>query len=642
MINPNSLSWFAVNAFTTPLNVKHISLKSSSFHSMPILHFTTKDNILTESVDTFGVNDETEINMDRDSSTEEHTKLRRLKDRMWVREALEDLTAAEFACSLGITSISKESSLTTGDETKKETERRSVDYENILTNLDRRVEDMCLMSTSEDANVMDDATRCFTLDFDISSDDFPQEQRCWVYKKEMGMGRITYSDEQRDALLMRILVSRERLKKSMKGEIKDSESNVNDDLKEIRETLQSNDVPSDEKEDPGLYIREDGTIDWDGALQDRAAVKKFGTSVWARINGQDPETVDEDSMSESGEEIEVHGKKPVTAKIDETPMIKEKKLRLDKLQEELEVIDAEHTALLNSAVTAGSAVANVNFATLQPELRAKIRSSDDALERKKDEVSFQTLNYELERIFTYLDKELGSTSTKGYIPLQDRLNVAEFGLLEWQVENLIKQTKNAENIDSDVLAVVLEQTVDLKRRLGIDFYVTGLTFDTEAIYSYALDLSGKAKTVIAFYGKGIQLFWNDMVFSFSLIGRALQGYTLKPREVQNLRRSFKDLITFIPFMIILICPLSPIGHVFVFGAIQRFFPDFFPSCFTERRQNLLSLYESTEYSELTIEENWKEKLSRRSAAAVYTIVTTTKGLYAQISDADDNNDDSKA
>ena len=53
------------------------------------------------------------------------------------------------------------------------------------------------------------------------------------------------------------------------------------------------------------------------------------------------------------------------------------------------------------------------------------------------------------------------------------------------------------------------------------------------------------------------------------------------------RRTFKDTITFIPVVIILLIPLSPIGHVLVFGAIQRVFPDFFPSCFTERRQNLL-------------------------------------------------------
>lgn len=69
-------------------------------------------------------------------------------------------------------------------------------------------------------------------------------------------------------------------------------------------------------------------------------------------------------------------------------------------------------------------------------------------------------------------------------------------------------------------------------------------------------------------------------------------------------RTFKDVFTFIPFVIILLIPLSPIGHVLVFGAIQRFFPDFFPSCFTEQRQNLLQLYETAEYSELVINETW--------------------------------------
>ena len=71
------------------------------------------------------------------------------------------------------------------------------------------------------------------------------------------------------------------------------------------------------------------------------------------------------------------------------------------------------------------------------------------------------------------------------------------------------------------------------------------------------------------------------------------------------RRTFKDIITFIPVIIILIIPLSPVGHVLVFGAIQRFFPDFFPSCFTEQRQNLLQLYETTEFSEFTINEGFR-------------------------------------
>merc|ERR1712196_274905 len=62
---------------------------------------------------------------------------------------------------------------------------------------------------------------------------------------------------------------------------------------------------------------------------------------------------------------------------------------------------------------------------------------------------------------------------------------------------------------------------------------------------------------------------------------AFAGETLVPRDVRVLRRTVKDLLTTVPFIIILLIPLSPVGHVFVFGAIQRFFPDFFPSCYTE-------------------------------------------------------------
>merc|ERR1712176_128803 len=131
-------------------------------------------------------------------------------------------------------------------------------------------------------------------------------------------------------------------------------------------------------------------------------------------------------------------------------------------------------------------------------------------------------------------------------------------------------------------------------------------------------------------GKGTRLFWNDLVYCISLILRAAGGYTLKPREVRNLRRTFKDTITFIPVVIILIIPLSPVGHVLVFGAIQRVFPDFFPSCFTEQRQNLLQLYETTEYPEVTIEENLNERLTRFLEALVFFAVNKTRNAYRKL------------
>jgi hypothetical protein len=307
-------------------------------------------------------------------------------------------------------------------------------------------------------------------------------------------------------------------------------------LPEIRMEIPQDDDPT--SIGPKLYVRDDGTVDWDGALQDQAALGKFGTAVWARINGRDPESIDETTLVEgagagSGSD---HGKpKAVMAKIEDTQQIKEARERLNTLSEELTRMEKSHTALLSSAISAGQAVANVNLATLGPALRSNIRESAEAMEKMNEEVSLQTLIYELERIYTYLVGELGNPALNGYIPLQDRLNVAEFGLLESQIDSFNRLLEAGEYVDADVLSVVMDQLTDFKRRLGIDYYVTGLSFDREAIMRYLGELTVKSKKGLAFYVKGVQLFWNDLVFCLSLINRAAQGYTLKPREVRTIR-----------------------------------------------------------------------------------------------------------
>ncbi|KAL3787356.1 hypothetical protein HJC23_004381 [Cyclotella cryptica] len=587
------------------------------------------------------------------------SKLRRLKDRMWIRETLEDLTAAEFASSLSVEDAEK---------TASTNRKRDVDFENVLAKLDARVEGMCVLMTEEES-IRGNQT-CYVLERRVVGDEGKTTvlNSCFALAENVGMGSVVCTAEQREALLSRIMATRAKLIDFMEGSTTttatSSSSNRSDggndmgDIDEIRTRLQPTNYSTVNDNangavkgfDPSLYVREDGTIDWDGALQDREALKKFGSAVWSRINGQDPELSgemdnnDEGGSVVQGDDFHSHGRKAVTAKIVETEAIRQKKEYLDQLTSALRIMEAEHTKLLNSAISAGQAVANVNFATINPTLRMKIRTSSDELEKKRGEVTFHTLNYELERIFTYLDGELGNTATKGYIPLQDRLNVAEFGLLESQIESFNRQMMLGESLDEDVLAVVSDQLVDFKRRLGIDYILNdGLTFDSEALQIWLKDIWIKTKKGFVFYVKGTRLFLDDIVFCLNLIGRALQGYTLKPREVRTLRRTFKDTITFIPVVIILLIPLSPIGHVLVFGAIQRVFPDFFPSCFTERRQNLLELYESTEYSGVTINETWQEKLARLFQALGFFASQLGNRLYASISGIDDlsneDNDD---
>ena len=68
------------------------------------------------------------------------------------------------------------------------------------------------------------------------------------------------------------------------------------------------------------------------------------------------------------------------------------------------------------------------------------------------------------------------------------------------------------------------------------------------------------------------------------------------KQVSAIRRTARDLATFVPFAIILIAPLTPVGHVLIFSFLQRYFPGLFPSQFTERRQDLMTKCGANLYS----------------------------------------------
>lgn len=98
------------------------------------------------------------------------TRVRRLRDLMWVRETLEDLTAAEFAINLDNIMIDV-------DDTKQK-RKRAVDYDNLLTKLNRRIMDLGCEPQTEDCEY---------------------EQIAEVTPGR-GMGSIAYSDQQRETL----------------------------------------------------------------------------------------------------------------------------------------------------------------------------------------------------------------------------------------------------------------------------------------------------------------------------------------------------------------------------------------------------------------------------------------------------------
>jgi len=273
-------------------------------------------------------------------------------------------------------------------------------------------------------------------------------------------------------------------------------------------------------------------------------------------------------------------------------------------EEELIALQKESKALLSMRAEATKLRAGIGLLQRQKELKRKalIRYDSDALleetlradvsiMRLQKELSLKAALLEMERIFLVLEADLLSSSllTDQLLPM-----VRQYGVVEVNIRGMVRQVQANSHaaIDEARLVEVEREIADLLLNLGLQTPEQEPFSWRSSREAFAVNLN-KAKQGVAFYVRGAQLFGKDVQLLVNMLARAiLQGYTLRSREVKLLRRIAKDMFTIIPFVIILIIPLTPLGHVLVFSFIQRFFPDFFPSQFTESRQQIMSMYSS--------------------------------------------------
>jgi hypothetical protein len=216
---------------------------------------------------------------------------------------------------------------------------------------------------------------------------------------------------------------------------------------------------------------------------------------------------------------------------------------------------------------------------------------DDNVSAIRRTLAVRVLQIEMETIFTSLSAEVERSS---FEVLEQRIMIAEFGDMDLRLMTLVDFVdQDAPGlIDDDDVGVLAMDIQDLKMRLGLDLQVYSARPDILQVRQFVVTSLVKARAGADFYGRGLRLFWGDCIYAFRLMRRVFSGYTLSPREVRTLRRTGRDVLTLIPFTVILILPLTPVGHVLVFGFLQRYWPDFFPSTFSEARQTLMKRHEA--------------------------------------------------
>ncbi|CAJ1449090.1 unnamed protein product [Effrenium voratum] len=321
-----------------------------------------------------------------------------------------------------------------------------------------------------------------------------------------------------------------------------------------------------------LYIREDRTVDVDGVLGEASKAAKFSRDLWERLNGG-------------------HASQSKRQKDSESEEARQKRGLLEIARRQLEEVEAKRKHFLGKAAGKLNKASTKGTSGLR-QLRAQLRSFDEDCSVWRGWCRLRSIEWCLQRCADEIERDLTRTGMSEWALAgpQLKLLVAEFSLLE-------KQASSYEQLAAEHAEELTVLEIDATRfaaRLGIETEEKenhDLNSSLRRLVGHAQRALERAKGGLEFYSTGAQLLWQDVQYAGRLLAKAaVQNYTLKPLETRTMQRTAKDLATLIPFLIILIIPLSPVGHVLVFSFIQKNFPEFFPSSFTEQRQNAMKIY----------------------------------------------------
>jgi len=176
-----------------------------------------------------------------------------------------------------------------------------------------------------------------------------------------------------------------------------------------------------EKVNLEIIVREDGTVDWDGALASGKEVAKFGTELWERLNGKSAE----DGVPTIGE---LFG--PAKAREPrETESIAQLQRSVSHSREVL-LRSEQSKAALTEVIRAERREGRQS----SPDIVLQLLRLDIRVKELQKLLKVQQLNLDIERICAYLEQEIEAGSAD---PADQRQLIAEVALLDREYAGLI-------------------------------------------------------------------------------------------------------------------------------------------------------------------------------------------------------------
>ena len=347
-----------------------------------------------------------------------------MKDITLQKEILRDVTSSEFALQLEVKS---------GKETSK------IDYEMLISKLDQHLEYLNKRSLNTEAELISRVVRTKQSLSDLNLG----------VRSNLGTDELEISSSDVVApVLEKKLVSRtsnEMILSSPSAQISQQQS-------ESQQQIADSEILRELKESLKLIVREDGSVDWEGASAAGQEVAKFGTELWERLNGKE-ETEGFPSFSE------ILGQVPAKEMITEDITRLSSIVFLAKEAVNEMINDRDQLKIkLRQERKDGKTISDNDIQSL--------KLADVRVKEFEKRLRLFNLDLDIERICVYLQQELESSIE----PSDQRVFIAEVGLIEKQLQVLLSglklETDNSK-LDLDLVSLVDDDELALLFRTVI-------------------------------------------------------------------------------------------------------------------------------------------------------------------------------
>ncbi|MBA0720123.1 hypothetical protein Golax_007760, partial [Gossypium laxum] len=126
------------------------------------------------------------------------------------------------------------------------------------------------------------------------------------------------------------------------------------------------------------------------------------------------------------------------------------------------------------------------------------------------------------------------------------------------------------------------------------------------IRKYCIKLIASSRDVCL----GTQLLFVDITVSLELLAKQLRGQKVTAREKRKLKRTLNDIATLIPVTILMLLPVSAVGHAAMLAAINKYIPSLIPSPYSSERLDTAKQLKRTKKMDVTSWSNLQDPNSK--------------------------------